>query len=741
MNGDPTREALLERLAALEDEVARFRRAGAAPEGVSDTSVAPGAGEAAPRGGGGGREPEPQRSDPEGLLRARTEELQEAHDRFRLLVETVPYAIEELSADGTILFANPAHQRIYGYGDGEVAGRSVALFAPSEEDGRQLLAYLGELVREQPPPTPWFGKGCTKDGRVIDLRVDWNYRRDPQGAVVGFVSVVTDITERKREAERVRENLALLETIIESSTDAIYMKDRDGVYRLTNSAGSALVGRTPAEVLGLRDEDFFPPHVVAFIRGNDLEVMEGGRAVMSEDAIELGGDRRIMLSVKNPLRDGEGRVVGVVGVSRDITDRKEAEEELQRAREELERRVSERTAQLEEAKAELERDIEARRRAEREKEQLEKTLRHSQALEAVGRLAGGVAHDFNNLLGAVLACSWAARLEDASPEQVRRELERIQDLCKQGGDVTRQLLAVARQSPARLGPIDLRHELAQMRVLVERACPKTVSVTFDAGGDIPRVLGDRGLLTTALLNLCLNARDAMPAGGALTLRAERERGEGGDEWVLIRVGDTGEGIPKDLQDRVFQPFFSTKRRGRGVGLGLPMAFATAREMGGSLTVDSEPGRGSTFTFRLPACAQAAADRFASSRSEEAGEGGRRVDGAVLVVEDEEDIARLVTDLLTRGGGRVLWARTGLEALEAVRENADELGLVLLDLMLPELPGASIHQVLRATVPELPVVFMSGRDDLAAQAAPSVPLLRKPFTESELEECVRRNARR
>ncbi len=731
MTRTPTREMLLERIHVLEAEVARLRGAGA--------SRSPGACEARCGGQDPGLEPQPSCPDSEGLLWKTTDQLQEAHGRFRLLVETIPYAIEELSVDGTILFANPAHRRIYGYGEGEVVGRSVAFFAPSEEEGGHLLAYLRELVRDQPPPTPWFGRARRKDGRVIELRVDWDYRRDRLGAVSGFVSVVTDVTEQKRESERVRENLALLETIVESSTDAIYMKDRDGVYRLTNSAGSALVGRTPAEVLGMRDEDFFPPEVVSFIRANDLEVMEEGRAVMSEDAIELGGARRILLSVKNPLRDGDGRVIGVVGVSRDITDRKAAEEELQQAREELERRVSERTAQLEEAKAELERDIEARRRAEREKEQLEKTLRHSQALEAVGRLAGGVAHDFNNLLGAVLACSWAARLEDASPEQIRRELERIQDLCKQGGDVTRQLLAVARQSPARFVPIDLRHELAQMLVLVERACPKTVSVSFVAGEDTPRVVGDRSLLTTALLNLCLNARDAMPAGGALTLRAERERADG-SEWVLIRVSDTGEGIPKDLQDRVFQPFFSTKRKGRGVGLGLPMAFATAREMGGSLTLDSEPGRGSTFTFRLPACTQVADDSVPSSRSEEAGEGGRRVEGAVLVVEDEEDIARMVTDVLTRDGGRVLWARTGLEALEFARENADELGLVLLDLMLPELPGTSIHQVLRATVPDLPVVFMSGRDDLAAQAAPAVPLLRKPFTESELEECVRRNAR-
>ncbi len=734
MNGAPTREELLERLKALEDEVARFRRADVVPGEASEV------GGVSSSRGPGGREPERRRSDPEGLLRVRTTALQEAHDRFRLLVETVPYAIEELSADGTILFANPAHHRIYGYGTGEVVGRSVALFAPSEDDGRQLLAYLRELAREQPPPTPWFGRGRTKDGRSIDLRVDWNYRRDRLGAVSGFVSVVTDVTEQKRESARLRENLALLETIIESSADAIYMKDLDGVYRLTNGAGSALVGRTPAEVLGRADEDFFPPEVVAYIRANDLRVMESGQVLTSEDKIETPGAARVMLSVKSPYRDGSGRVVGVVGVSRDITERKRGQEELQRARDELERRVLERTAQLEDAKAALERDIEARRRAERAKEELERTLRHSQALEAVGRLAGGVAHDFNNLLGAVLACSWAARLEDASPEQVRRELERIQDLCKQGGEVTRQLLAVARQSPARVAPLDLRHELGQILVLVERACPRTVSVTFDVGEEIPRVVGDRALLTTALLNLCLNARDAMPGGGTLTLRAERERGEGGDEWVLIRVSDTGEGIPKDLQDRVFQPFFSTKRKGRGVGLGLSMAFATARDMGGSLMVDSEPGRGATFTFRLPAYTQADDDAFAFSRTEEEGEGRRPVDGAVLVVEDEEDIARMVTDVLTRGGVRVLRARTGLEALEVVRDRADELRLVLLDLMLPELPGTSIHQVLRATVPDLPVVFMSGRDDVAAQAAPAVPLLRKPFTESELEECVRRNAR-
>jgi PAS domain S-box-containing protein len=918
------------------------------------------------------------------------EELRQSQERYRVLIDTIPHGIEELSVDGTILFANAAHHRLLGYEDGELIGQSLSAIAPTEEDWSRLKAYLSDLAREQPRPTPWLGRVRRKDGTLLDIQVDWTYRRDGEGSVVGFASIVTDIAAQKLAASRMEENLHLVEAIIESSSDAIYLKDVDGVYRLTNSAGAALVGRSPEQVLGCADRDFFPPEVAATIRADDLRVLEGGEAITTEDRIETPGGPRIMLSAKNPYHDPEGRVVGLVGVSRDITERKKAEmelrqahervrahmehsplaviewdsafrivrwagaaqrvfgwtvdevvgrqldalsmvygpdrplveqvmadmisgarpvnvvrnrnvskdgsvihcewhnsslhddsgrlvsilslvldvterreaedklrdseerfrsfmdsapiiawikdaegrwvylnqpferhfglrledwrgktdydawpqevadvfrandlavlksgrlveaveetptpgrghsywltskfvlqdaagqryvagvgvdvterkraeEALKQAREQLEQRVRERTAELERAKRQLERDIEARKKAEREKARMEAQLRHSQALEAVGRLAGGVAHDFNNLLGAVLACAWAAQLPDAAPEQVRSELNRIQDLCKQGAQVTGQLLAVARRAPATPIVLDLARELDQIRILVERACPRTLAVVFDIGEGLPPISTDRALLTTALLNLCLNARDAMPSGGTLTVRA-RAKARDGQDWAIVTVTDTGPGIPPDIQDRVFQPFFTTKRKGRGVGLGLPTAFAMAQGAGGLLELESQPGHGATFTLSLPGASKTASGLPKPASTTEEGHGQEGDGSAILVVEDEEDIGRMIVETLARSGCRALRARTGLEALEMVRDRADEVRLILLDLMLPQLSGASVHKVLRATVPQIPVVLVTGREDMATEVDASLPLLRKPFTADELLACVRK----
>ncbi len=373
------------------------------------------------------------------------------------------------------------------------------------------------------------------------------------------------------------------------------------------------------------------------------------------------------------------------------------------------------------------------RHREAERDRYEEELRKSQGLQAAGRLAGGVAHDFNNLLGSVLGCVYAARIPGSDPATAASELDRIQDLCKQGAELTRNLLAVAGQAPGQSGPLELASELQRLRVLVERTCGRAVTAVFEVADDLPRVRGDRALINAILLNLCLNARDAMPGGGTLRVCASRRTVDGRD-WAAVAVADSGEGVPPELTDLLFQPFFSTKHKARGAGLGLSTALAMAQQMGGTIDLENRPGRGATFTLRLPAlAAQPAA--LPTPPGAAPGAPTAAPAGPILLVEDEEGIARMVVDALTRRGYPTLRATNGLEALERVRESGSELALVLLDLVLPTLPGAAVHRVLKATVPNLPVVFLTGREDLAAEIDPETPVLAKPFTEEELLACV------
>lgn len=419
----------------------------------------------------------------------------------------------------------------------------------------------------------------------------------------------------------------------------------------------------------------------------------------------------------------------VVGLIYDVHDRKEAQAALQRAHDELEGRVRERTSELEAAKRALEADIEARVRAEHDRDRFEKELRRSQTLEAVGRLAGGVAHDFNNLLGGVLGCLYAARMEARGNPAVLEELERAQGLCRRGGEMTRQLLTVARKRAGREESIPVAGLMEETRAFLERTLPKHIRLSFQAEKDLPRVRGDGSLLTSALLNLGLNARDAMPRGGTLTLAARKIAFGGGRGGVELEVSDTGCGMPRELQDKIFEPFFTTKGPDEGSGMGLAMAYATVKECGGEITLRSEPGQGASFLFRLPAEERPSRPIPGSPGF---GAGGHPLaEGPILVVEDEAEVARMITGVLVRHGYETLEAATGLEALEAVRNHRDTVALVLLDLMLPELGGEDVYRFLKALAPDLPVLFTTGREDLARKIDPRAPLLPKPFGDREL----------
>jgi PAS domain S-box-containing protein len=665
------------------------------------------------------------------------ETLRKAHERLRAHVENSPLAVIEWDSDFHIVRWSGEAERAFGWPAEEVLGKRIGdIPLVYEADHHLVERVMADMLSGARPVNVNKNRNVRKDGSVIHCEWYNSAIHDESGRLVSILSQVLDVTERKTMEMALRESEERFRAFMDSSPILAWIRDEEGRIVYLNRPYEHHLRLPPGGWRGKNVDEFWPKEMAEAFREVNQAVLETGRTLhtVEETPSPEGGHSHWLIS-RFPLRDQSGRRY-VGGAALDITELKQAEEALQGARDELESRVRERTTDLETAKRELERDIEARKTAEEQNRQLEAQLRQSQVLEAVGRLAGGVAHDFNNLLGAVLACAWAAGVPEATAEEIQGELGRIKDLCKQGGDVSRQLMALARQTPTTSVPLDLRQDLMQLRNLVERACPKTVTVIFDLAEDLPPVLGDRALFTTALLNLCLNARDAMPKGGTLTLRAGRERAAGRD-WALISVRDTGYGIPEEMQGKIFQPFFTTKASGRGVGLGLPLASSTVKTMGGALELQSAPGEGALFTLRIPALIRSTENSAPAPRGWKGRSGGnaRIGGGIVLVVEDEEDIARMAAYVLAREGFEVLSARTGLEALEIVRDRSEEVGLVLLDLVLPELSGASVHHILTLTAPRIPVVFMTGREDLAAEADPTITVLRKPFTEDDLVACV------
>jgi len=348
-------------------------------------------------------------------------------------------------------------------------------------------------------------------------------------------------------------------------------------------------------------------------------------------------------------------------------------------------------------------------------------LERGQTLEAMGRLAGGVAHDFNNLLGAILGCLFTARMQGDLPAPVVEDLEQAQQLCKRGGQLTAQLLGVARQQGGRVEAIDGYRLLRDLGTLLEGALPPSIELRLEFGEGRPVVWGDRSHLHAALLNLALNAQDAMPQGGTLTLRTWAPPGR----W-LIQVEDTGTGIPDELHDKVFEPFFTTKGVGAGTGLGLSVVHATAEELGGWVRLEAVSGRGALFTLSLPV-AEASSNLPQRRRL--------RRGTALLVVEDEAPVARMMVAALEGQGYEVLLATGGADALELLHAHRSRVALVLLDLVLPGMSAESIYRLLRAVAPELPVLFTTGREDLAHSLDPSVAVLPKPFTDTELLAAV------
>ncbi len=629
-------------------------------------------------------------------LQHTNDELRVTEGYFRAMFEMAGDGILLLQ-DGRVIETNTQAQILFGYDAREFLGLPVTAIsterqangASSHDEGRRLLAAAGERAQQ----FRWQHR--RKDGRVFEAEVSLSSAL--HGARRIHLAIVRDLTDY-RIVER--EN-RLLATALNHAGEAVAITDATGRIVYVNRAFEEITGYSRHEVHGQNPRLLKSGRHDALFYRELWTTIAAGRAWRGRiQNRRKDGSLYTENSCITPLRDERGETTHFVAVKRDITHELELEEQLVQSRK----------------------------------------------MEAVGRLAGGIAHDFNNILQVITGNVAMAAMEAPAGHPVHASLDEISRASERAVNLVQQLLAFSRREELRLRPVELGSLVVETARMLRRLIGEDIALELPpAPGPLP-VLGDPGRIEQVLLNLCVNARDAMPDGGRLTIESElvdldeqycRDHPEARPgRHVVVAVSDDGCGIPKEIQHRIFEPFFSTKEVGRGTGLGLATVYAIVRQHGGFINLYSEIGFGTTFRFYLPAAPEAAAAEAAIATPAQALLRG--AGETILLAEDDEQVLAIATRVLAQAGYRVLTARDGDEALALHETHAGPIHLAILDVVMPHRNGRQTHDELRRRDPALPVLFATGysyhhlQDGLVGQQL----VLRKPFTPRELLGQVR-----
>jgi PAS domain S-box-containing protein len=552
--------------------------------------------------------------------------------------------------------------------------------------------------------------------RFIDLL--YEPTRDAAGSVTGIFVGGYDVTDRVRADARLRDTMALLQIFTEAVPGVVYAKDRDGRMLVANRGTTELIGKPASFYIGRTDTEFLDDAVQArTVMETDRRIMESGVAEQIEEDVRLAdGTPAVWLSTKAPLRGEGGAVIGLIGASVDITARKRAEAALRDSREEL---------------RQLNETLEGRvARAITEREHVQEALRQSQKLESMGQLTGGVAHDFNNLLTPIIGSLDILMRRGLGDARERRLMDGAMQAAERAKTLVQRLLAFARRQPLQPIPVDLTQLIGGMAALVGSTVGPRVKLHVEAPGGLPPVRADQNQLEMAILNLAVNARDAMPDGGRLTIAAAPARLGVGDatraapgDYVRLVVADTGIGMDEATVSRAVEPFFSTKGIGRGTGLGLSMVHGLAAQLGGALSISSRPGAGTSVELLLPVALPEAAE----ARPAEAEHDGLMA-GTVLLVDDEDLVRASTADMLTELGYAVIEASSAEAALTLV-DGGLAPDIVVTDHLMPGLTGTDLARALHERrIARVLIVSGYAEDE---GVSPDLPRLNKPFRQTEL----------
>lgn len=650
--------------------------------------------------------------------RRRNEEaLKEERDRIAVVAEMAPGLIHSfrMRPDGTACmpYASSAIVDVYGHSQEEVKDDLSPIFAHFHPDD---VSHINETIAESARTmTMWHDEFRYLHPVKGEIWIEGKSKPvlEPDGSITwhGFIQ---DITDRRRSEQALRDSEERFRSIAEQMNDTIFITKSDGVIEFVSPYCLQMFGFTQEEMEGRDFRDFLLEDDVPLAVERFSRTQQTGGVTRNLELRMKRKDGSVFVSELNSSYFVDDRFAGAMGVIRDVTERKNAEAELM--------------------------ENEAKRH------ELESQLLQAQKLESLGTLAGGIAHDFNNILGVIMG--YSALLKDGSLDDAgaRRSTEAIERASERGAGLVSQLLTFARKSETVFASVSVNEIVRDALSLLYETFPRTIRIESNLNEDIPMVTGDVTQLHQVLMNLCINARDAMPDGGSVVITTAlvadenvppKLNREGRSRYVALTVRDSGVGMDEETKRQIFDPFFTTKEAGKGTGLGLALVYSIASNHGGSVDVESEPGSGTAFTVYLPAISagRGGAEEAPAASNEIAG--GSET---IMIVEDEDMLRDILETVLTRRGYSVVMAKNGREALELYDRKKDDIHAVITDLGLPELGGDEVFMRIKSDTPAAKIIVASGFIDPEVRSrlseAGAKHFIQKPYVPSEILRTLR-----
>ncbi|MGO8080983.1 PAS domain S-box protein [Rhizobium leguminosarum] len=626
--------------------------------------------------------------------------------RFRLLVDAITdYAIYMLSPEGIVTSWNTGAQRFKGYKPPEILGEHFSRFYLEEDRAAGLPARALATAAEH---GRFEGEGWRqrKDGSRFWAHVIIDPIRRPSGELIGYAKITRDLTERRAAEQAIRQSEEQFRRLVQGVSDyAIYMLDPGGNVSSWNFGAERIKGYRPQEIIGRHFSTFYTPEdreagvpekALGIARAEGRFEREGWR-------VRKDGTRFWASVVIDAIRDEEGDVLGFAKITRDITEKMETQRALEQAREEL---------------------------------------FQSQKMEAIGQLTGGIAHDFNNLLMAVLGSLEILKKRMPQDLSLTSLVDNAMQGAQRGAALTQRMLAFSRRQELHMEPIDVSGLVRGMMDMLSRSLGPLTVIETSFPVRLPTIMTDPNQLEMAILNLVVNARDAMPSGGRIMLRASEESLPSGKNplppgrYVRIAVIDEGEGMDAKTLEQAITPFFTTKGVGKGTGLGLSMVQGLASQSGGRLMMKSSLGEGTTVELWFPVAS-------VEQTTEAAGDRPRQEENAtprlrIVAVDDDGLVLMNTTLMLEDLGHTVFEAMAGPEALDILRK--EQVDLVICDHAMPRMTGAQLAQAIRSEWPDMPIILATGYAEIPEGAGiVDLPRLGKPFSQAQLAEAISRIA--
>ena len=626
--------------------------------------------------------------------------------RVTTILDATPDCMKLLDRNGNVMRINAAGLAMLETDYDDVVGRSALEFVVPAHHSivRNMIeaVYEGDSIDTEFQIVSRSGSVRWVSSRAVPLRSTDN-------AITAVLSITRDVTLQKHTEHALAESEEYFRLLVENLTDVVCLIDPKGTILYISSAVEPMLGFSPEEVIGESAWRFVHPDDTPGLQQRERSRLQGDEAATLSEVrmLHANGGWRVIQMRARLYPGGRYGEPALLITMRDITENKRIEEDLRRTQEEL---------------------------------------LHVQKLEAVGRLAGGVAHDFNNLLTAISGHADLLLEQVSESAEARAEVDEIKHGVQRAAALTRQLLAFSRKQVMQPTVLDLHVVVNEMRRMLGRLIGENIELVTNGTEAGASIRADRGQIEQVIMNLVVNARDAMPQGGRVTITTNsievtatepHPSGATPGSYVCVAVADTGVGMQKEVLDHIFEPFFTTKEVGKGTGLGLATVYGIVKQSGGFINVASDLGKGTRIELLLPRVAQVAG-KVALPITPAA---ASKMSGTILIVEDEKTVRDVASRVLMRAGYDVLAAGDGLEALEVGAQRLDDVNLVLTDVIMPRLNGPDLVARLRALRPGIRVLFTSGYTDDAVFphgiVTPDVGFLEKPFTPASLLDAVRK----